>query len=142
MQYRLYPEQRPLPLQPKLASRQKARRMRYSVHGDDFSSDTNHITLMFMDSFYRMYPSILLVSARLKVRFIKKRNGLVTYVSCCLMTILERIFREELTTAAHVSSADDSMARTLKWRLVKFVKERRQSLSEADGRISMTPFEI
>ena len=32
------------------------------------------------------------------------------------MTTLERILLSEVTTAAQVSSAEDSMARTVKWR--------------------------
>jgi len=42
----------------------------------------------------------------------------VTDMSFCLMTTFERILREESTTAAQVSSAEDSIARTLKGRLV------------------------
>ena len=39
------------------------------------------------------------------------------------MTTFERIFRSEDTTAAHVSSADDSRARTVKFLEVLRVRE-------------------
>ena len=42
------------------------------------------------------------------------RIDLQTYRSCCLMITLERICRDDVTTAAQVSSAELSTARTVK----------------------------
>lgn len=94
----------------------------------EYLYDTHHVALVLMNSFEWLYSTILFVTVGLRIRLLKKKiDGLATNMSCCLMTILERILREELTTAAQVSSADDSMARTLKWRLVEYVKDCRQS---------------
>lgn len=46
------------------------------------------------------------------------RSGRETHTWFCLRTTFERILRDEVTTAAQVSSAEDSKARTVKWRRV------------------------
>jgi hypothetical protein len=49
-----------------------------------------------------------------------------THMSCCFITTLESISREEVTTEAHVSSAEDSRAKTVNKR------ERRKRVENLD----------
>ena len=73
----------------------------------------DHVSLMALDSQHGMYAAI---------RFMAKmasegRRGVEMgplYMLFCLMTTFERILRAEVTTAAQVSSAEDSMARTVR----------------------------
>lgn len=65
-----------------------------------------------------MYSSIALVTGKAKSVLLESGEHKVTDMSFCLITTFERILRDEFTTAAQVSSAEDSIARTLKQRLV------------------------
>jgi len=47
-------------------------------------------------------------------RAAREAKGHLAHRWFCFTTTLERILREEVTTAAQVSSADDSKARTVK----------------------------
>lgn len=60
-------------------------------------------------------------------------------MSCCLMTTLERICREELTTAAQVSSAEDSIARMLR-RRESVETERRNIELNMNQQLTLTYF--
>lgn len=53
-------------------------------------------------------------------------SGRETHTWFCLRTTFERILRDEVTTAAQVSSAEDSKARTVKWRRRDEGKGRRR----------------
>ena len=54
------------------------------------------------------------VCRRSKVRIGRSASGSGAHIWFCLRTTFERILRDEVTTAAQVSSAEDSRARTVK----------------------------
>ncbi len=77
---------------------------------------TCHVALVRVKRDKRMYPTIFLKTS-LRVRN-RNRFQVIerTYKACWLITTLESIFLSEVTTAAQVSSAEDSSASTVSLR--------------------------
>lgn len=72
-----------------------------------------HITLVRLHRIERVNTSLCLMSSRMLAVKITASWNRHSYILFCLITTLDRIFLDELTIAAQVSSAEDSRARTL-----------------------------
>lgn len=78
---------------------------------------TNHIPLVRLDGIVGVNTTPLFVSTWVQVSFMPWSHedlGL-TDMSFCFITTFDKTRRSEVTTAAQVSSADDSRARTVKF---------------------------
>ena len=78
-----------------------------------------HVLLMSPYGMHRVYaPELFVTSTHRGKRNASNRTGRggPAHYACCFTTTFERISLSELTTAAQVSSAEDSKARTVKQR--------------------------
>jgi len=81
--------------------------------GNELWKHADHVSLMALDGQHGMYAAIGFMAEIAG----EGRRGVERgrpYRWFCLMTTFERILRAEVTTAAQVSSAEDSMARTVR----------------------------